>query len=76
MKAGTAYVQGPSTKDEKQLWDMIQNRKVDFVAELRELEALRDDPECPQEVLLKDISHTKKVLAIIDSASRRWGITS
>ena len=75
MKAGTAYVQGPSTKDEKQLWDIIQNRKVDFVAELRELEALRDDPECPQDVLLNEIASTKKVLTIIEGANRRWGRT-
>jgi len=76
MRAGTAHVRGPSTKEEKALWDLIQNRKADFVAELRELEALRDDPECPQEVLLKDISHTKKVLAIIESANKRWFFSS
>jgi hypothetical protein len=73
MRAGTASVRGPSTKEEKKLWDLIQNRKVEFEAELRELEALRGDPECPQGVLLDEIEHTRKVLAIIEAANRRWG---
>ena len=73
MRAGTAYIRGPSTKEEKQLWDLIQNRKVDFEAELHELEALRGDPDCPQSILLDEIEHTRKILAIIETANRRWG---
>jgi hypothetical protein len=73
MMTGTAYIRGPSTKEEKQLWDLIRDRTVDFEAELRELEALRGDPDCPQAILLDEIERTKKVLAIIETAHRRWG---
>ena len=61
------------TKEEKKLWDVIQGRKQDFEEELRELEALRGDPECPQEILLQEIDRTKNVLAIIETANKRWG---
>jgi hypothetical protein len=73
MMTGTAYIRGPSTKEEKQLWDLVRDRTVDFEAELRELEALRGDPDCPQAILLDEIERTKKVLAIIETAHRRWG---
>lgn len=74
MQKGTANVRGPSTREEKQLWDLIQGRKEDFEAELRELEELRDDPDYPhKKIVLQDIEHTKKILAIIHAAESRWG---
>jgi hypothetical protein len=73
MVAGTAYVRGPSTKEEKKLWDMIQGRRQEFEEELAYLEGLRNDPDCPQDILLKEIEQTKKVLRIIESGYRRWG---
>ncbi len=47
------------------LRDLIENRKVDFVVELRELEALRDGPVCPLDVLSKEIASTKKVSLLL-----------
>jgi Putative metallopeptidase len=72
MQRGTARVRGPSTKEEKKLWDLIQGRKADFEEELRDLYAMRDDPDVPQDIVLQEIERTKKVLAIIDTANRRW----
>jgi len=73
MNAGTAYVRGPSTKEEKQLWDLVQGRKQMFEEELRDLYAMRKDPDVPQDIILQEIERTKKVLAIIETANRRWG---
>jgi hypothetical protein len=33
---------------------------------------MRDDPDVPQDIVLQEIERTKKVLAIIDTANRRW----
>jgi hypothetical protein len=40
MMTGTAYIRGPSTKEEKQLWDLIRDRTVDFEAELARVGSL------------------------------------
>ena len=74
MQTGTAVIRGPSTKQEKSLWDRIRGREQDFVEELRELENLRNDPDCPQDILLLEIERTRKVLIIIEQAKRRWDV--
>jgi hypothetical protein len=74
MMTGTAYVRGPSTKEEKALWDAIQGRRKEFEEELRDLEAIARDPNSPhQDIVRQDIEHTRKVLAIISAAEDRWG---
>lgn len=73
MQRGTAYVRGPSTREEKALFDLIRGRKAEFEEELRDLEGLRGDPNCPQNILNQEIERTKKVLTIIDSTNERWG---
>jgi len=72
MIAGTAYVRGPSTKEEKKLWELVQGRKKVFEDELQNLLAMRDDPDVPQDIILQEIERTRKVLAIIDVANNRW----
>ncbi len=73
MRTGTAHVTGPSTKEEKALFDLIHGRKAEFEEELRDLKALRDDPDYPHKsVVIEDIERTIKILAIIDKANERW----
>jgi hypothetical protein len=72
MRTGTARVAGPSTKEEKALFDMVAGRKQEFEQELRELEALRDDPDYPHKaIVLEEIARTTKVLAIIEGVNGR-----
>ena len=73
LHAGTVRVTGPSTKEEKVLWDLIKGRREDFEEELRELEQLAKDPDYPHRAfVLKDLEHTRKVLRIIETAEERW----
>jgi hypothetical protein len=63
---GTAHIRGPATKEEKQQWDLWHKQKALFEEELKELRALRDDPEYPdQESLAAEIDQTERVLEII-----------
>ena len=56
MMSGTAFVRGPSTREEKKLWDLIQGRRQEFEDELRDLEKSRDDPAYPHRaIVLQDI---------------------
>ena len=65
-RAGTAHIRGPATKEEKAQWDLWAERKQDFEEELKELEALRDDPACPnRKFVVDEIERTKKVIEII-----------
>ncbi len=69
VRAGTARIRGPATKEEKVEWDLWVDRKRMFVEELRELEALRDSPQCRnRSSVLDEIESTKKVLEIIGQA--------
>jgi len=73
LHAGTVRVAGPSTKEEKALWDLIKGRRKDFEEELRELEQLAKDPNYPhRDFVLKDLEHTRKILRIIETAEERW----
>jgi hypothetical protein len=72
-RLGTIRITGPSTKEEKALYDLIKDRREDFEAELRDLEELAKDPNYPhRDLVLKDLEHTKKVLKIIEAAENRW----
>jgi hypothetical protein len=72
IRAGTAVIRGPATKEEKAEWDMWMGRKRMFEEELEELEAMRDMPEGPDKpnmgIILDEIERTRKVLAIIGKA--------
>lgn len=73
MNTGTAHVRGPSTREEKKLYDLVKGRRKEFDEELAYLQEMLRDPECAtKEVVLREIESTKKVLAIIAAAERRW----
>ncbi|MEC5293047.1 DUF5681 domain-containing protein [Aurantimonas sp. C2-6-R+9] len=73
LHAGTVRITGPSTKEEKALWDLIKGRRHEFEDELRELEAMIADPDHPhRNFALQDIKQTRKVLAIIDAVEQRY----
>jgi hypothetical protein len=63
IRAGTAHIRGPATKEEKA--QLIEHRQL-FKDELEELEAMLDDPNCEdREALVEEIEKTKKVLAFL-----------
>lgn len=67
IRAGTAIVNGPSTREEKAVWDLWVQRRKDFQEELDELKALRDGPDHEhKEFVAEEIARTETVLAIID----------
>ena len=67
MDRGTARIIGPATKEQKAEHEMWLSRKVDFEAEVEELEgelATATDPKM-RELLENDLQQTLKVLDII-----------
>jgi hypothetical protein len=70
MRTGDVRITGPATKEEKAQLDMFAKAKVEFQAELDELEQLlRTEPEYPYRAqVLADIEHNKKLLDIIRRA--------
>ena len=69
MRAGTAAIRGPSTKDEKAKWDELAVRKAEFEAELHEFEQMLRKPRCRnRDVIRLEIERTKKVLDIFERA--------
>lgn len=66
MRTGTVRIAGPATKEEKVQWDLWIERKGEFEEELKELEAMLQDPDCPnRDIVLQEIASTRKVLEII-----------
>lgn len=66
VRNGTVRIAGPATKEEKAEWDLWLERKTLFEEELKELEAMRSNPKCPnRRVILQEIDRTKKALKII-----------
>lgn len=67
LRAGTARIVGPATREEKAEWDRWQERKADFEAELEDLrEMLEDETDDGQIAFLKqEIGRTQKILAFI-----------
>jgi hypothetical protein len=70
VREGTVRIAGPATREEKAEWDMWVERRVDFKAELEELQdMLRDETDQGMVRNIKmEIERTKKVLAIIARA--------
>ncbi len=66
-RTGEVAIKGPMTKEEKARYDMFAKAKVEFQAELDELEQLlRDEPDYQyREQVLADIEHDKKLLDIV-----------
>ena len=67
MRTGAVAIKGPATKEEKARFDMFAQEKVEFQAELKELQQLlRDDQDYPYRAQgLADIEHNTKLLEII-----------
>ena len=66
-RTGDVEIKGPMTKEEKVKYDLFAKSKVEFQAELDELEQLlRDEPDYEyRDQVLADIQHDKKLLEII-----------
>jgi len=66
-RTGEVEIKGPMTKEEKNKYDMFAKAKVEFQAELEELEQLlRDEPDYQyRKQVLSDIEHDKKLLDIV-----------
>ena len=66
-RTGEVEIKGPMTKEEKVKHDLFAKSKIEFQAELDELEQLlRDEPDYQyREQVLADIEHDKKLLEII-----------
>lgn len=66
-RTGEVEIKGPMTKEEKARHDMFAKAKVEFQAELDELEQLlRDEPDYQyRKQVLADIDHNKKLLEIV-----------
>ena len=66
-RVGEVEIKGPMTKEEKARYDMFAKAKVEFQAELDELQQLlRDEPDYQyREQVLADIEHNKKLLDIV-----------
>jgi hypothetical protein len=66
MRANTAHIRGPATKEEKAEWDMWMDRRQMFEEELAELIELNNDPDYPhKDIVREEIERTEKVLKII-----------
>lgn len=72
FRTNNVRITGPMSKEEKAEWDIWLGKKVEFEAELAELEQmLVDDPETSHRKFIEDdIEHTKKVLGIIGRIMR------
>ena len=66
-RTGEVEIKGPMTKEEKVKYDLFAKSKLEFQAELDELEQLlRDEPDYQhRDQVLTDIVHNKKLLEII-----------
>jgi hypothetical protein len=67
MRTGEVNITGPATKEEKERYEFFAKAKIDFQAELAELQQLlRDEPNYPYRKQVEaDIEHDKKLLDII-----------
>lgn len=65
VRTGEVSIKGPATREEKDRYDSLARSKVEFTAELRELEQLLIDEPQYKEQILADIEHTRKMLEII-----------
>lgn len=67
IRTGEVAIRGPATKEEKARHDMILQAKVEFQAELDELDQLlKDEPDYPYRAQVEaDIAHNRKLLDMI-----------
>ena len=69
LATGRVNIKGPATKEEKVAWARWEGYRDVFMAELRELQAERDEPSCPDpEELEAEIAGIKAVLEIVGYA--------
>ena len=70
MRTGEVAIKGPATKEEKARYEMILQAKVEFQAELNELQQLlSDEPDYPYRAQVEaDIAHNRKLLDMIRKA--------
>jgi hypothetical protein len=65
VRTGEVSIKGPATKEEKARYDLFAKGKIEFTAELKELEQLLIDEPQYREHILADIEHTKGMLEIV-----------
>ena len=69
VRRDTVHIVGPATQEEKGYWEELRSYLPEFEAELKELEAKRDDPACRnRRKLITEIEQTKTVIAFIRRA--------
>lgn len=69
LARGCVWIKGPATEEEKEAWPRWERYREDVRADLRELLAERDDPNCPDpNGVEEEIEGTKGVLEIIGYA--------
>ena len=69
LRAGTAHIRGPATKEEKAQWDQWLEHRATYQEELRDLKAELADPDCQyRDDLLEEVRRTERVLDIIARA--------
>jgi Family of unknown function (DUF5681) len=69
-RTGHVEIKGPMTKEEKQAWDELRERKAKYDQSIVELEALlREQPDFPhRQQVLEDIKQDRRMSALIASA--------
>lgn len=67
MRTGQVAIKGPATREEKARYDLFAKSKIEFQAEIDELEQLlRDEPDYEYRAqVLADIEHSRKLLEMI-----------
>jgi len=69
LARGCIWIKGPATKEEKAAWRRWEQYRDDMIADLRDLQAERDDPNCPDpDDLDNEIQDTRTALEIIGYA--------
>lgn len=69
FRTGEVIIKGPFTKEEKQRWDRLRERKAEFQAEAVELREELKDPNCEYREQIEDeLAHAERIVAIISRA--------
>lgn len=69
VRQGTVQIIGPANKEEKRYWEELRSQLPEFKAELKELEAKRDDPECRNKrKVMAEIEEREMMIAFIRRA--------
>ena len=72
LYAGTARIVGPSTKEERAIWDLWMSRKADFEEQLAEMEiSLESETDDKERAFIEaDIESSRKIVAFLRSAEK------